>query len=92
MLCIPYTGWHINYCIYFRPQQICGKVDPGKPPQNQALFVTFGILYCKVNCKKKMLAASKEKDFEDIKEWIRGERKHLHWCFTSTLEWLWKPY
>ena len=36
---------------------------------------------------KKLLAASKEKGCEIIKEWSKGIRRHLYWSATST-----KPY
>ena len=33
---------------------------------------------------KKLLKASKEKGCEITAHWIRGIRKHLYWCATST--------
>lgn len=35
---------------------------------------------------KKMLAASKEKGCEIIKDWTKGLRNHIYWCSTSTVE------
>lgn len=33
---------------------------------------------------KKLLSASKEKGCERIKYWLKGIRRHLYWCATST--------
>ena len=34
---------------------------------------------------KKLLKAAKEKGCEVIKDWIKGIRRHMYWCATSTV-------
>ena len=45
----------------------------GKYPAGNVLLIT-----------KKLLKASKKKECEVISSWIRGIRKHLYWCATSS--------
>jgi solute carrier family 8 (sodium/calcium exchanger) len=34
---------------------------------------------------KKLLKATKEKGCEVIKDWMKGIRRHMYWCATSTV-------
>ena len=44
----------------------------------------FDIWHVVRTITKKLLKASKEKGCEVISSWIRGIRKHLYWCATSS--------
>ena len=44
----------------------------------------FDIWHVARSLGKKLLALSREKGCEIIKEWMKGIRKHLYWCATST--------
>lgn len=44
----------------------------------------FDIWHVARTVTKKLLKASKEKGCEVISSWIRGIRKHLYWCATSS--------
>ena len=44
----------------------------------------FDIWHLARTITKKLLKASKEKGCEVISSWIRGIRKHLYWCATSS--------
>ncbi|CAH3169104.1 unnamed protein product [Pocillopora meandrina] len=44
----------------------------------------FDIWHVARSLGKKLLALSREKGCEIIKEWMKGIRKHLYWCVTST--------
>lgn len=44
----------------------------------------FDIWHVARSITKKLLKASKEKGCEVISSWIKGIRKHLYWCATST--------
>ena len=44
----------------------------------------FDIWHVARTITKKLLKASKEKGCEVISSWIRGIRKHLYWCATSS--------
>ena len=44
----------------------------------------FDIWHVARSITKKLLKASKEKGCEVIASWIKGIRKHLYWCATST--------
>ena len=45
----------------------------------------FDIWHVPRSITKKLLKASKEKGCEIIACWIKGTRKHLYWCATSTI-------
>jgi len=44
----------------------------------------YDIWHVARSISKNMLKASKEKGFEIIKKWMKGVRRHLYWCATST--------
>ncbi|CAH3156554.1 unnamed protein product [Pocillopora meandrina] len=44
----------------------------------------FDIWHVARSLGKKLLALSREKGCEILKEWMKGIRKHLYWCATST--------
>ena len=81
VLCLSEGSWAYNWSVYFRPPQKYSKVDPwimcGYVP-------FFDIWHVARSITKKLLKTSKEKGCEIIAHWIRGIRKHLYWCATST--------
>lgn len=44
----------------------------------------FDIWHIARSITKKLLSASKEKGCEIIKDWMKGIRRHVYWCATST--------
>lgn len=44
----------------------------------------FDIWHVASSITKKLLSASKEKGCVVIKDWMKGIRRHLYWCATST--------
>ena len=44
----------------------------------------FDIWHIATSITKKLLSASKEKGCEVIKDWMKGIRRHVYWCATST--------
>ena len=44
----------------------------------------FDIWHVARSVTKKLLSASKEKGCEIIKDWMKGIKRHMYWCATST--------
>lgn len=70
----------IIMCKYLIYRQI-GKWMKDNMPEVQHLY---DIWHVAKTFKKKLMAAAKKRNCEDLQPWIRSINRHLYWCATST--------